>query len=376
MSKQITLPLGLDISDVDVGDLSLVIGRVYNVNSVSLNSVREAFMPFQIDTSIIDFSRLRTNIASWAAFKPTKDSNNPSGMGLSNNLLFYDRPSTNNNVFLLDWAGYNHNAPIPNISPTSINIGYNNRSHGSNEVITRNIIVNLPEFDVREFNPNATQMIAYSRSMDRSHSFTYYNAVTITSTHLTNRQVNLDYRVLSPSSGDVEFRVEVWVGHSTSTLLYRFPNSTLNGNLMDGGSTSDSTLEIDPDEFYPDTHQLVSSSFSVLTQSSVSWTTTASESWISMPPQFGTGNGTVFFDLMTYDVSGVQFRGGFITVEGTGVDSGLVKQFIIIQASADAFNQGYTGGGATGNDCSGGFDPNQYIDCIILNLQSTYDIGT
>lgn len=377
MSTQITLPLGLNPNDVDVGDLSLVIGRSYNVTNIEMENVGW-ILGSQEGTPInLKLINRNSRIKSWSAFKPTTISGNPTGLSLSGDNIIYNIPEDSDNYRLEDWAGYNHTPPTPGINPTTINIGYNNRSHGSNEVITRSITVNLPEFDIRIFNANATQVIANSVYTSRGFNFDYHDATTITNTHLTNKQLTVNYRVLSPSSGDITFHVQIWLGNNTNNKLYKFPNGFLTGNLIDGGSTSDTTMDIILEDFYPGTHQSIDGSFNVITQSSVSWTTSASETWISMPPQFGTGNGTVVFDLLQYTTSGVEFRGGYITVQGTGSNSDLVRNFIIIQPSEGAVNAGYTGGGANGSDCSsGGWDPVSQIDCIILSAQQTWDVGT
>ena len=67
MGKEITLPLGLEPADVDIGTLTLISGRTYDVTDIDFSTIRNVIGASTNDLSLMS---LHSGINKWAAFRP------------------------------------------------------------------------------------------------------------------------------------------------------------------------------------------------------------------------------------------------------------------------------------------------------------------
>jgi len=208
-AKRITLPLGLDISDINnIGTYTLVSGRDYDTNLIKLHNQIRSVLGESI--SKVRGLCLSPNINKYAAFKPNRVGN-ASGMVVSStvdgNIFEYNKPDNTSGYKMGEFAGYNHQAPIPEVFYID-NIEF---LSGAGEVATTQILVQLPEWDVREFGIDSI----YIRT-SKDGGFIYDDFSLLGDANITNRSISVEVRY-QKLYADYIMNVEVWYGDTSRT---------------------------------------------------------------------------------------------------------------------------------------------------------------
>lgn len=227
MSKQITIPYGYNVSDSDVGTLSLITGRNYNLTDVKMEDVNLAVFggrstpPYNLESLSIS-----ANVNNWAAFKPHTNTNFPSGMKVISQEMSWDKPTEN--YRLADFGGYNSTPTIPNRSPATDNFDYS--AFQSFTQVTRSITLTLPEFDITNDIEGGTAIDRVWTRTFRDFGFGFgFNLSTstiITVSSMINKSLTVNYR-LDLTDTSFNFRVDIWLGSSSNQFICRwFPFQT------------------------------------------------------------------------------------------------------------------------------------------------------
>lgn len=198
MGKTIELPLGLDISDVsNIGQYSLTSGREYDATDIKMSEVRNVLGASSYSLKTLCLS---TQINEWAAFKPTRLTH-PSGMTISSSEFVYQKPNDTSGYKLGDFAGYNHQAPTPDVIEGDSAIEY----VADGTTATTTIIITLPEWDVRDFAVDGLYVI----SRKQGGGFSYTNTVNFTDFNIENKSVGIDI-TYEKLANDYTLELETW----------------------------------------------------------------------------------------------------------------------------------------------------------------------
>jgi len=218
MAKQITLPLGMQVGDVDVGTLSLDSGRTYNVTNITTQAIEDA-MGVSGDNGIKELSTKSTatkpGLRKWAAFKPTGNAK-PHGMivNVVTHEIEYDAPTDADGYRLGDFAGYNNLAPIPYVHPLyDIYFSSTGNKLGM-------ILIKLPEFDLRDISTSITHLAAkvYVGAGYTTLENTYTEEITDDIVSMGN--VAIDFYVACTAPNDKAFKVVVELGYINATRSF------------------------------------------------------------------------------------------------------------------------------------------------------------
>lgn len=218
MGLAITLPLGMSVGDISVGSYTHMGGNEYLAQNIDLTPIKNLLGTGSADLTLVSLSN---NINFWAAFKPHEIGGSGlyrSGMKYVSSDIVWDRPGGAAQRDLTHFAGYNHNAPTPEvISHDDLSISY--ESAGT---YTISVTFRLPEFDIRDI-PGGT-------SIEKLYSKTYVeeslqrtDSLAITSTHVTNKQITIDSKVnLAGSEYLTVFEFRYYLGNDVTNNL-NFP---------------------------------------------------------------------------------------------------------------------------------------------------------
>ena len=228
--KQITIPLGYDPDDNDIGNHSQVSGLNYEFWYALHDDVKSVLGESSND---IGFLCRSSSINKWAAFKPSRytPETQPwhyTGMGVSGDDIVYESPreAQPDPRDLSQFLGYNHNATEPKINVAD-DYYYTYDGEEKEKQFPETMIVTLPEFDIRNGVRNAqithwtTKVTCKLNSGDK-----------VTETHeeiiddeVSAKSLNASFKIYETDDASYEIDIEVWFGTVGDYEVFKHPDS-------------------------------------------------------------------------------------------------------------------------------------------------------
>lgn len=228
--KNITLPLGLNISDVSpIGNYSALTGRNYVFRDIKLSEARNVVGGNYSVGSVCS----SLNINYWAAFKPWRrgTTGTDSGMVKGSHDITYVKPTDTSGYHLGDFAGYNHQAPVPGIISGQQTLYY--QSLGWQDFT---LTVSLPEFDVRDFDFMIQGIIVNVAGWE------YFTP--LTDNDIINKTKSFTFSINCTSAQSVSATLLIQLGGEIGdepVYVCNFPNPTLSA-LSEGITVYNGTI--------------------------------------------------------------------------------------------------------------------------------------
>ena len=159
--KQVTIPLGFNTANIDIGNKNQVSGYNWEFWYAYIGDVRNTLSEDNYNVGKLCTS---TNINIWAAFKPTRHipqtvPKHYHGWELGGGgELEYQRPNNTTGYDLGHFLGYNHDAVEP--GAIRYNSSYVYRVFDTLVEQSVGLLIALPEFDLRDIDSNIEGVIA------------------------------------------------------------------------------------------------------------------------------------------------------------------------------------------------------------------------
>ena len=228
--KQITIPLGYDPDDNDIGNHSQVSGLNYEFWYALHDDVKSVLGESSND---IGFLCRSSSINKWAAFKPSRYTPETqlwhyTGMGVSGDDIVYESPreAQPDPRDLSQFLGYNHNATEPKVIVAD-NYSYTYDGEEKEKQFPETMIVTLPEFDIRNGVRNAqithwtTKVTCKLNSGDK-----------VTETHeeiiddeVSVKSLGASFKIYEANDASYEIDIEVWFGTTSDYYMFKHPDS-------------------------------------------------------------------------------------------------------------------------------------------------------
>ena len=214
--KQITIPLGYDPNNNDIGNHSQVSGLNYEFWYALHDDVKTILGETSNDIGVLCRS---ANINKWAAFKPTRVSPETSvhhyhGMvaGADGDITYEGPRGANPDPRdLSQFLGYNHQANVPGMASHGP-VGTSFQSTVTHEINCR---LDLPEFDIRDVDAMFTIEKVYAKTYTGASYDTLQRTenVTIVDGDIENQEIYITAKVDLSGTTDINFKVVFTVGN-------------------------------------------------------------------------------------------------------------------------------------------------------------------
>ena len=228
--KQVTIPLGFDTDNIDIGNKNQVSGLNWEFWYAYVGDVRNTLSENNYNLGKLCKS---TNINKWAAYKPNRHgvSEEPweyTGLAVDNvtKEIVYERPTNVSGYWIDHFLGYNHNATEPKINVAD-NYYYLDGGEEKEKQFAETMIVTLPEFDIRTGVRNGqithwtTKVTCKLNSGDK-----------VTETHeeiiddeVSAKSLNASFKIYETDDASYEIDIEVWFGTTTDYEIFKHPDS-------------------------------------------------------------------------------------------------------------------------------------------------------
>lgn len=220
----ITLPLGMSASDIDVGTATLDSDRTYNIKDVDASDVQDV-----IGGTIPEVVHLckHANVNEWAAFKPhLVTMSNRSGMYASGGEMVWNNPTGEAWRDLGHFAGYNHQAPTPYINVAETYY-YTYDGEETEKQTEETMIVTLPEFDVRtdvangqttHWTTKVTCELASGDKVTETHGEIIDDEAEV-------RSLSASFKIYRTNDNSYDIEIEVWFGTTNDYYIFKHPDS-------------------------------------------------------------------------------------------------------------------------------------------------------
>lgn len=202
MGKQIKLPYFYDTTNNNVGSLSQISGRNYDVSNIHLSTVKTV-----LNSSFDDIKSLANSvfINKWAAFRPHGIYEYGYYFDLQGELQ-RDYPSSATGGWRLgDFGGYNHNAVKPQIETREIIV-----SQGVDNFTIR---INMGEIAPWDIDPNITHVYVFQGTV---------KVATLPILNVIPQMRLIEIQVSGQYINDVWKDYTVWYGWEGNERKYRF----------------------------------------------------------------------------------------------------------------------------------------------------------
>jgi hypothetical protein len=238
MGKIVTLPMGLKIQDVSaIGNTQLVGTDTYLFTNIAISQIRSFVGGYSGSSNPIRTVCTSPNLNRWAAFKPWRRGLGGTGHGMmvvSNNIA-YTGPIDSSAYYMTDFAGYNHNAPIPGIlTHTALNFTFNTSTTHYVDLYLR-----FPEFNLTQLNVAITRVyfrVYKNGVLDTTSSIAINNA------HLTDKVLFRTIAISASGTSNFNYQIKIHLGTTISDSTINFPNSTLGECVLSGTATYATTV--------------------------------------------------------------------------------------------------------------------------------------
>ena len=226
--KQVTIPLGFDTDNIDIGNKNQVSGYNWEFWYAYIGDVRNILSEDNYNLGLLCKS---TSINQWAAYKPNRYGSPDAdweytGMAVSSEEITYEKPTNVSGYWLDHFLGYNHNAPEPKINVAD-NYYYTYDGEEKEKQFPETMIVTLPEFDIRTGVRNGqithwtTKVTCKLNSGDK-----------VTETHeeiiddeVSAKSLNASFKIYETNDASDEIDIEVWFGTVGDYEVFKHPDS-------------------------------------------------------------------------------------------------------------------------------------------------------